>query len=87
MCCAGNTIGPFLGSRRMAVIFGCIFVVGAVLTGYTIAGGKVAALIHLSEIITICGASIGALIIMSPKKVLMDLLRGLMQFIKGSPYN
>lgn len=71
----------------MAVIFGCIFVIVAVLTGYTIAGGKVAALIHVSEIITICGASAGALIIMSPKKVLVDLLRGLMQFIKGSPYN
>jgi chemotaxis protein MotA len=71
----------------MAVIFGCIFVVVAILIGYTIAGGKVAALIHVSEIITICGASVGALIIMSPKKVLMDLLRGLAQFVKGTPYN
>jgi chemotaxis protein MotA len=71
----------------MAVIFGCIFVIVAILTGYTIAGGKIAALIHISEIITICGASAGALVIMSPKKVMMDLLRGLMQFIKGTPYN
>src|SRR5437762_11723557 len=71
----------------MAVIFGCIFVVVAILTGYTIAGGKIAALIHISEIITICGASAGALVIMSPKKVLMDLVRGLLQFIKGTPYN
>src|ERR1700728_3812175 len=77
----------FLGVGRMAVILGCIFVIVAVLTGYTMAGGKIAALIHISEIITICGASGGALIIMSPKKVLMDLMRGLLQFVKGTPYN
>lgn len=71
----------------MAVIFGCLFVIGAVLTGYTMAGGKVSALIHISEVITICGASVGAMIIMSPPKVLKDLIRGLLQFIKGSPYN
>jgi chemotaxis protein MotA len=71
----------------MAVVFGCFFVVGAVLLGYTIAGGKVGALIHISEIITICGASAGALVIMSPKKVMADLMRGLLQFLKGTPYN
>jgi chemotaxis protein MotA len=71
----------------MAVIFGCVFVIASILVGFTMAGGKVAALIHLSEIITICGASIGAMIIMSPKKVLMDLIRGLLQFLKGTPYN
>ena len=71
----------------MAVIFGCIFVLATVMAGFMIAGGKPTALLHISEVITICGASIGALIIMSPKKVLMDLIRGLLQFIKGSPYN
>src|SRR5882672_1931595 len=71
----------------MAVIFGCVFVIVAILTGYTMAGGKIAALIHISEIITICGASAGALVIMSPKKVMQDLIRGLLQFLKGSPYN
>lgn len=71
----------------MAVVFGCFFVLLTVLAGFTMAGGKVAALIHLSEVVTICGASTGAMIIMSPKKVLTDLIRGLMQFIKGSPYN
>jgi chemotaxis protein MotA len=71
----------------MAVVFGGVFVIAAILTGFTMAGGKVAALLHLSEIITICGASIGALIIMAPKKVLGDLFRGLLQFLKGSPYS
>jgi chemotaxis protein MotA len=71
----------------MAVIFGAVFVIAAILTGFTMAGGKVAALFHLSEIVTICGASLGAMIIMAPKKVLGDLLRGLLQFLKGSPYS
>ena len=68
----------------MAVIFGGIFVIASILAGFTMAGGKVAALIHLSEFITIGGASIGAMIIMAPKKVLMDLFRGMLQFLKGS---
>jgi chemotaxis protein MotA len=71
----------------MIVIVGCIVVLGAVLGGFTIAGGHVGALIHISEFVTIGGAAIGALIVMSPKKVLIDLLKGVMQVIKGSPYN
>jgi chemotaxis protein MotA len=71
----------------MAVIFGGLFVIASILAGFTMAGGKVAALIHLSEFITIGGASVGAMIIMSPKKVLVDLIRGVLQFLKGSPFN
>ncbi len=71
----------------MAVIFGSLVVLASILAGFTMAGGKVAALIHISEYITICGASMGALIIMSPKKVLVDLVRGLLQFMKGTPFN
>ena len=70
----------------MAVIAGLILVVTAVLTGFSMAGGHVHALIHPSEFITIGGASLGALIITSPKKVLVDVLRGLVQSVKGSPY-
>lgn len=70
----------------MAVIFGLIVVVGAVLTGFSMAGGHVHALIHPSEFITIGGASLGALIITSPKKVLIDVMHGLVQSIKGTPY-
>lgn len=71
----------------MAVIFGLIVVIGAVLTGFSMAGGHVHALVHPSEFVTIGGASLGALIITSPKKVLVDVVRGIGQSIKGSPYN
>lgn len=71
----------------MAVIGGCVVVLVAVLVGFTMAGGHVGALIHLSEFVTIGGASLGALLVMSPKKVMTDLFRAVLQLIKGSPYN
>jgi chemotaxis protein MotA len=71
----------------VAVIIGMIVVLASIIAGFTMAGGKVAALIHISEFITIGGAAFGAMIVMAPKKVLMDLLHGLLQFLKGSPYN
>src|SRR5947209_3824060 len=71
----------------MVVIGGCLLVLVAVLVGFTMSGGHLRALIHLSEFVTIGGASFGALIIMSPKKVLTDLVRGIVQVVKGSPYN
>ena len=71
----------------MIVVVGCIVVLGAVLAGFTMAGGKVARLIHPSEIVTIGGAALGALIVMSPKSVLVDMFRGILQTIKGTPYS
>jgi chemotaxis protein MotA len=71
----------------MIVIIASIIVIGAVLGGFSMAGGQVGALIHLSEIVTIGGASLGALIMMSPKKVIMDLVHGIIGTLKGTPYN
>jgi chemotaxis protein MotA len=71
----------------MIVIVGCIIVIGAVLGGFTMAGGHVGALIHLSEFVTIGGAALGGLIVSAPKKVLIDLVKGVLASIKGSPYN
>lgn len=71
----------------MVVIGGCVFVLVAVLVGFMMAGGHIGALMHLSEFVTIGGASLGALIIMSPMKVLRDLVRGVLQLVKGSPYD
>lgn len=74
-------------SRKMIVIVGCIVVLGAVLGGFTLAGGHVLALIQPAEFLSIGGAALGALILMSPKKVLVDLVRGIVQCLKGTPYN
>ena len=71
----------------MIPIIGCVVVLGAVLTGFMMAGGNLGALIHPSEFVTIGGAALGALIVMSPGKILMDVVRGVIQTIKGTPYN
>jgi chemotaxis protein MotA len=69
------------------VIVGCIVVIGGVLGGFMMAGGHVGALIQPSELVTIGGASLGALIVMSPTKVIKDLIKGVLSAIKGSPFN
>ncbi|MEX0612045.1 MAG: flagellar motor stator protein MotA [Pirellulales bacterium] len=71
----------------MIVIIGCIVVMAGVLGGFSMAGGHIGALIHLSEFVTIGGAALGALIVSSPKKVLIDLVKGILASLKGSPYN
>ncbi len=70
----------------MIVIVGSLVVMGAVLVGFMGSGGQVGALIHPFELVTIGGAALGAMIIMSPKKVLVDLSKGIVQSLKGSPY-
>lgn len=71
----------------MIVLLGFIVVIGAVLGGFSWAGGHIGALIHPSEVFTIGGASLGAMLVMSPRKVLIDLAKGLLGTIKGTPYN
>jgi chemotaxis protein MotA len=70
----------------MIVIVGVIVVVGAVLGGFTMAGGHIGALVHPSELVTIGGAALGGMIVGSPKKVLIDLVKGIINSVKGSPY-
>jgi chemotaxis protein MotA len=71
----------------MLVIVGIIVVVGSVLGGFAMSGGHVGALIHPSEFVTIGGAALGGLIVGSPKKVIIDLIKGVMASMKGAPYN
>jgi len=71
----------------MLVIAGCVVVIASVLAGFVGSGGKVGALIHPYEVLTIGGAALGALMVMSPKKVLLDLIKGILQCFKGTPFN
>lgn len=70
----------------MIVLLGMLVVLGAVLGGFMMAGGHIGVLIHVSEFVVIGGAAIGALIVMSPKKVLIDMFKGLIMTLKGAPY-
>ena len=71
----------------MVVIIGCIVVTGSVIGGFLWAGGDVLALNQPSEFVTIGGASLGALIVMSPFPVLKGILKGMIQALKGAPYS
>lgn len=70
----------------MIIIIGCIIVLGSVLGGFMMAGGHPGALIQVSEFVVICGAAGGSLVIMSPKKVLVDMFNQMLGALKGSPY-
>jgi chemotaxis protein MotA len=71
----------------MIVIAGIAVVLGAVLAGFTMSGGHIGALMHPSELVTIGGAALGAMLMMSPIKVLKDLASALVTMLKGSPYD
>ena len=59
----------------MIVIVGALIVLCSVIGGFWLAGGNALNLLHLSEFVIICGAGGGALVVMSPRKVLMDLVQ------------
>ena len=71
----------------MIVILGALIVLGSVCGGFVMAGGHPAALLHLSEFVIIVGAAVGAMVLMSPRKVLIDLAKQILGTLKGSPYN
>lgn len=50
----------------MFIIIGIVVVLGAVVAGFTMAGGELAVLIQISEFVTIGGAVIGSLLISAP---------------------
>lgn len=65
------------------VIPGLIFVLVTILTGYTIAGGKVAAVLQPAEFIVILGAATGAMIISAPMKLLKQIVAAFFGAFKG----
>jgi chemotaxis protein MotA len=71
----------------MTVIIGAIVVIACVIGGFIWGGGMVGALWHPSELLVIGGGAMGAMIIMSPTKVLKDLVHAALLSLKGTPYS
>jgi chemotaxis protein MotA len=71
----------------MIIIIGFIVVIASVLGGFKMGGGNIVALMHPNELIIIAGGALGALIVMSPRKVLKDMVSGLVACLKGSPHS
>jgi chemotaxis protein MotA len=71
----------------MLVIVGALIVIGSVIGGFVMAGGHPFALWHPSEFVVIGGAALGAMVLMSPMKVLKDLFKQVLHTLKGAPYS
>ncbi|MFN8588886.1 MAG: flagellar motor stator protein MotA [Burkholderiaceae bacterium] len=70
----------------MLTIVGLVVVIGSVLGGFMIAGGNPAALVQISEIISIVGTSVGTVLISTPAPVLKATSGKLQAVIKPSPF-
>ncbi len=70
----------------MLVIIGYVVVVGSVLGGFMLHGGKLAALFQPFELMIIAGAAIGAFVVSNNSKVLKAVLGALPSCFKGSKY-
>src|SRR5690348_5866049 len=71
----------------MIIIIGALVVICCVFGGFAWGGGHLGALLHHNELLIIGGGAMGALIIMSPRKVLVDLAKSLIDSLKGASYN
>ncbi|MEZ4588834.1 MAG: flagellar motor stator protein MotA [Gemmatimonadales bacterium] len=71
----------------MFAIIGIVIVVASVLGGFTIAGGKIPSLFHISEIITILGTALGTILISTPFPVLKLMIGKIVGVLKGSGMN
>ena len=71
----------------MFVIVGYVVIIAAVLGGFMLAGGHVAALFQPTEMITIAGASVGAFLVSNPPKVIKATLGALPSVLKGSTFS
>ena len=70
----------------MIIVIGFTIVIASVLGGFAMGGGHILALMHPNELLIIAGGAIGAMIVMSPRKVLKDLFVGLISCLKGAPH-
>ena len=70
----------------MIIFIGIMVVLLSVFGGFVIGGGHLFWLMHLNELLIIGGGGLGALVIMSPRKVLLDMSKGLFMSLKGTPH-
>ncbi len=71
----------------MFSIIGIVVVLGAVAGGYTMEHGNFKVLVQPAELVIIGGAALGTLLIANPLPVVIQIFKGLLGIIKGSPYN
>ena len=68
----------------MLAIIGLVVVIASVLGGFTIAGGNIPSLFHISEIVTILGTALGTVLVSTPMPVLKGMIGKLVGVLKGA---
>jgi chemotaxis protein MotA len=71
----------------MIIIVGTLIVILCVFGGFVIGGGHLLVLVHPNELLIIGGGALGALLIMSPIKVLKEIVSGMKLCLKGAPHS
>jgi chemotaxis protein MotA len=68
------------------IILGIIVIFGCVVGGFVLAGGNVMALFQPVEVLIICGASLGAMIIGNPLAVTIGVVKSAGSLMTPSKY-
>ena len=71
----------------MNIILGIIVIFGCVIGGFVLAGGQVMSLMQPLEVLIICGASLGAMIIGNPLAVSIGVVKSAGALMTPSKYN
>lgn len=71
----------------MNIILGIIIVLGCVIGGFTIHGGNPLALMSPIEVMIICGASFGAMVIGNPLSVTLGVIKSVGTLLTPSKFN
>lgn len=71
----------------MIALVGMIAILAAILGGFTIGGGKIAALFHISEFAVVGGTALGSVLISTPGPTLKALMADLPHVIKPNPFH
>jgi chemotaxis protein MotA len=71
----------------MISIAGLLVVLGAIVVGFTIAGGHLGALFHVSEIVVIGGIAFGTVLISTPLPVLKNMMSKMVLVVKPTAFD
>jgi chemotaxis protein MotA len=71
----------------MISILGIVIVIGAIAGGYAMEHGKFQVLLQPAELVIIFGAAVGTVVVANPLPILMQIFKGVLGILKGSPYS